>query len=239
MRYRPKDYRTEEPAIFEQLVQVNPYMKRVHEFPEYLLPYPTPEKFQELWKLKNRSCSNSEKKANTHFEIGCGSGRYLSHWAKANPEDVFLGFELRFKRLFLAAKKLEQEKINNVLLLRERGEFIDDYLPKNSIDCLHINFPDPWSKKATKKHRILSEDFLMAMHPLFKNKGQLRFKTDHLEYFETVTEIFQPLKNYKITEYSKDLHSSPYNEFNILTEFEMLFKSKGDPPIGYLLAEVL
>ena len=104
---------------------------------------------------------------------------------------------------------------------------------------MHINFPDPWSKKARRKHRILSAEFLSKMHPHFRSKGELRFKTDHLEYFETVTDILQDLKTYTIIEHTTDLHRSEYNENNILTEFEMLFKSKENPPIGFLRAEVL
>ena len=80
----------------------------------------------------------------------------------------------------LAAKKIEQQTISNIILMREHGEFIDEYLPHNSIDCMHINFPDPWSKKSHRKHRILSADFLSKMHPYFRSSGELRFKTDHL-----------------------------------------------------------
>jgi tRNA (guanine-N7-)-methyltransferase len=123
--------------------------------------------------------------------------------------------------------------------MREHGEFIDEYLPHNSINCMHINFPDPWSKKSRRKHRILSTNFLTKMLPFFRSSGELRFKTDHLEYFETVTEILQKLENYKIVEHTTNLQRSNYNVNNILTEFEMLFKSKGNPPIGYLLAETL
>ena len=77
------------------------------------------------------------------------------------------------------------------------------------------------------------------MHPYFRSSGELRFKTDHLEYFETVTEILLKIENYKIVERTTNLQRSNYNENNILTEFEMLFKSKGNPPIGYLIAKVL
>ena len=66
--------------------------------------------------------------------------------------------------------------------------------------------------------------------------GEFRFKTDHIEYFETVSKILLEIKDFTIIEYTKDLHRSIYNEKNILTEFEMLFKSKGNPPIAYLLA---
>jgi tRNA (guanine-N7-)-methyltransferase len=212
-------------------------MARIYDYPEQLIPHPSPENFQQLWDSKKGNISAASGKV--HLEIGSGSGRYLIEWAQANPQDFFIGLELRYKRLVLAAKKMEQQNIHNILLMRERGEFLHEYLPNDSMDCMHINFPDPWSKKSRRKHRILSADFLTKVYPYFSSGGELRFKTDHLEYFETVTDIIQNLETYKIVEYSKDLHRSEYNEHNILTEFEMLFKSKGNPSIGYLLAETL
>ena len=237
MRFRPRNHRDENPEIFAQLVKTNPYMARIYDYPELLIPHPSPENFQQLWDSKKGNISAASGKV--HLEIGSGSGRYLIEWAQANSQDFFIGLELRYKRLVLAAKKMEQQNIHNILLMRERGEFLHEYLPNDSMDCMHINFPDPWSKKSRRKHRILSADFLTKVYPYFRSGGELRFKTDHLEYFETVTDIIQNLETYKIVEYSKDLHRSEYNEHNILTEFEMLFKSKGNPSIGYLLAETL
>ena len=234
MRFHPRNHRDENPEVFAQLARTNPYMARVYDYPELLIPHPTPENFQQLWDSKKENVPASSGRV--HLEIGCGSGRYLIEWAQENPQDSFIGLELRYKRLVLAAKKIEQQTISNIILMREHGEFIDEYLPHNSIDCMHINFPDPWSKKAHRKHRILSAEFLSRILPLFRSKGELRFKTDHLEYFETVTDIIQNFETYKIVEFSKNLHQSEYNAKNILTEFEMLFKSKGNPPIGYLKA---
>ena len=234
MRFRPRNHRDENPEIFAQLVKTNPYMARIYDYPELLIPHPSPENFQQLWDSKKGNISAASGKV--HLEIGSGSGRYLIEWAQANSQDFFIGLELRYKRLVLAAKKMEQQNIHNILLMRERGEFLHEYLPNDSMDCMHINFPDPWSKKSRRKHRILSADFLTKVYPYFSSGGELRFKTDHLEYFETVTDIIQNLETYKIVEYSKDLHQNEYNAKNILTEFEMLFKSKGNPPIGYLKA---
>ena len=236
MRFRPRNHRDENPEVFAQLVKTNPYMARVYDYPELLIPHPNPENFQQLWDSKKNGCPLPSGKV--HLEIGCGSGRYLIEWALENPHDSFIGLELRYKRLVLAAKKMKQQNLQNILLMRERGEFLAEYFQHNSIDCLHINFPDPWSKKARRKHRILSADFLNKMHPFFRSKGELRFKTDHLEYFESVTEILKKLKTYSIVEHTTDLHQSAYNENNILTEFEMLFKSKGNPPIGFLRAVI-
>jgi len=211
----------------------------VYDYPELLIPHPTAESFQKLWARKNKDNIGNAFPVKVHIEIGCGSSGYLIEWALANPRDLFIGLELRYKRLVLAAKKIQKQNIRNILLLRERGEFLDEYLTHKSIDCLHINFPDPWPKKAKRKHRILSTEFLTKMRPYFCSEGELRFKTDHLEYFKTVTEILNQLEFYNIDQHTEDLHQSAYDSENILTEFEMLFKSKGNPPIGFLRAKIL
>ena len=237
MRYRPKNLRDENPEVLNQLAKYNPYIARVYDYPELLLPHPTVENFQELWARKNKDTLGDAFPGKVHIEIGCGSSRYLIEWALENPQDFFIGLELRYKRLVLAAKKIQKQNIRNILLLRERGEFLDEYLTHKSIDCLHINFPDPWSKKSKRKHRILSTEFLTKMRPYFCSGAELRFKTDHLEYFKTVTETLNQLEFYSIDQHTEDLHQSAYDKENILTEFEMLFKSKGNPPIGYLRAK--
>ena len=49
MRYRQRNLREENPEAFAQLVKNNPYMARVYDFPELLIPHPTPENFHKLW----------------------------------------------------------------------------------------------------------------------------------------------------------------------------------------------
>ena len=239
MRYRPKNLRDENPEVLNQLAKYNPYIARVYDYPELLLPHPTSENFQESWARKNKDNLGNAFPGKVHIEIGCGSSRYLIEWALENSQDFFIGLELRYKRLVLAAKKIQKQNIQNILLLRERGEFLDEYLTHKSIDCLHINFPDPWSKKAKRKHRILNTEFLTKMHPYFCSVVELRFKTDHLEYFKTVTEILNQLDFYSIEQLTEYLHHSDFESENILTEFELLFKSKGNPPIRYLRAKIL
>ena len=239
MRYRPRNLRDEKPEVFKNLAKYNPYIAQVYDYPELLLPHPTAENFLQLWTDKKKGTGESSSSGKVHIEVGSGSSRYLIEWARNYPQDFFIGLELRYKRLVLAAKKIQKQNIGNILLMRERGEFLDEYLSHNSIDCLHINFPDPWSKKAKRKHRILSTEYLTKMHPFFRSEGKLCFKTDHLEYFQTVTGILNKLNSYTIDQYTEDLHQSKYATGNILTEFEMLFKSKGNPPIGYLRAKAL
>ena len=206
MRYRPKNLRDENPEVLNQLAKYNPYIARVYDYPELLLPHPTVENFQEFWARKYKESDGDTYASKVHIEIGCGSSRYLVKWALENSQDFFIGLELRYKRLVLAAKKIQKQNIRNILLLRERGEFLDEYLTHKSIDCLHINFPDPWSKKSKRKHRILSTEFLTKIRPYFCSGAELRFKTDHLEYFKTVTEILKELDFYTIDQHLSLIH---------------------------------
>ena len=208
----------------------NPYITRIYDYEEQLLPHPDTESFHAHWEPKGKGVSR------VHVEIGCGSGIYLIHLARENPDDVFLGIELRLKRLVLAARKIKKEQLRNVLLIRERGEYLDDYFGSGCIDVLHINFPDPWSKKARRKHRIISERFLEMMHRLFRPNGEIHFKTDHREYFQYANDLLVQSGLFMILDHTIDLQQSKYAETNIRTEFEMLFASKKNPPIGYLRA---
>ena len=91
-------------------------MARVYDYPELLIPHPTPENFQQLWSSKIKTVSDTQS-GKVHIEIGCGSGRYLIEWAQENPQDIFIGLELRYKRLVFAAKKIEQQNIHNIILM--------------------------------------------------------------------------------------------------------------------------
>ena len=134
MRYRPKNLRHENPEVLNQLAKYNPYIARVYDYPELLLPHPTTENFQELWARKNKDSLGDAYPGKVNIEIGCGSSRYLIEWALENPQDFFIGLELRYKRLVLAAKKIHKQNIRNIILLRERAEFLDEYFTHKSID---------------------------------------------------------------------------------------------------------
>ena len=236
IRFNPKNIKEDNPEIFKRLVKNNPYIGQVYNFPDIIFPHPSNDDLRKI-RSKSRVTKNKSHSSKIHLEIGSGSGRYLIEWANNNKNDFFIGFELRYKRLVLSAKKIKKQKISNIILLRERGEFFYEYFKKNTLDYLHVNFPDPWSKKSHQKNRVLNCNFLTKLSSIMNLNAEFRFKTDHLEYFEKVTKIITKMNNFYISEYTKDLHNSVLNNKNILTEFEMLFKSKDNPSICYLLAK--
>ena len=210
--------------------RVNPYSRWVYDHPDSLLPEPTPAL------LKEKRRDPAQGSGRLIVELGSGSGNFLLQLARAFPKDHLVGFELRFKRLVKAARKLEKEGHNRVWLLRELGEKFGDYFAPASIDRIYINFPDPWPKFAHWKKRMINPPLLEAMEKTLKKDGKLYLKTDHSGYFLHCLSLIRNRPGWKIVGFSNDLHRYGPPVFQAKTEFEQLFASKGKA-IFFLMAE--
>ena len=200
----------------------NPYIDQIYEYPDIIVT------------TENRDTLNGHTflgpKKDLIVDIGCGSGNFLRDYAMLKPNSRFIGFEMRFKRLVKGAVKFRKHNVTNVRLIRAKAEEIADWIKPDSIFEVHINFPDPWAKKKRqRKHRLITAEYLSKIHSLMVRGGCLIFKTDHEEYFHWVKKLLKLQPALKMVEYSEDLHHSKYNEKNIPTEFELLFKKKGYP----------
>ena len=169
-------------------------------------------------------------------EIGSGSGQHLIELARLNPETLFIGYEIRFKRIFRTAEKAEKLGLKNLLLIRQSAFMMPETFGAESLSGVYINFPDPWDKKRWHKNRILSPDFLKAIHGMLRPEGFLSYKTDHASYFAATREILDELQLFYIEALESDLHNSPLADATPPTEFESLFRSKG-LPVMYLRAK--
>lgn len=166
---------------------------------------------------------------NVCVEVGCGSGGHLIERAFRTPDTLFIGFELRFKRVFRTAEKAEERRLKNVLVIQHDASQIDTIFGAGSLTGLYILFPDPWEKRRWRKHRILSDLFLSSAAKLLKPGGVLHYKTDHREYFEETVKRLGAIKEFSLLRLSRDLHRDPQQTDNIESEFEKLFKSKQLP----------
>jgi tRNA (guanine-N7-)-methyltransferase len=61
---------------------------------------------------------------------------------------------------------------------------------------------------------------------VLKKGGVLRFKTDNVGLFDFSLEEFEAM-GLEMTDLTRDLHNSPLNEGNIMTEYERNFSEKG------------
>lgn len=237
----------------ERSFEINPYSRWVYEYPRHLLAEPSPELLGRMRRTSPRqrlpAAHNSAKPCEPlepgmpraeskplRVELGSGSGRFLVEQARRNPDTHFVGFELRYKRLVLSARKAENLALSNVWMVRERAEALFDYFPPNSLEGLYLNFPDPWPKVAQRKKRLVNPEFLARLNGVLQQGGWFQLRTDHSGYFLHILSLLRGNPDWKIRGFSNDLHRHGPRKSEIRTEFELMFAAK-HKPIFYLHLE--
>ena len=208
----------------------NKYMCEMLEFPEYLM-----YNNESVDSYRGKWSEFFQNDNNIYLEIGCGSGNFTVKNAQKFKDRNYIALELRFKRLVLGAKKSKKRNLNNILFVRKRAETILDFIGKNEITGVYVNFPDPWEGEERK--RVVSEDLFSRLNAILKIGGKLFFKTDHEQYYEDVLELVNDIDNYKVIYKTRDLHNSEKAHENIRTEFEEMFLSKHNMNIKYIEIE--
>lgn len=168
------------------------------------------------------------------LEIGTGHGLFFAHRAKAHPDRLLVGIEIKFKPIIQAIRRALNLGVKNARIVRYHGAFVDNLFMPSEINNVFIHHPDPWTKRRKYKHRLMQKDFIKKLYELQRPGSYLEFKTDSKDYFFWAVENFKT-SPYLIERYSEDLHNSQWSGENFTTQFEKIFISKG-LPIYYLRA---
>lgn len=183
-----------------------------------------PEKQKGLWR--------QNKEQPLCLEIGCGKGQFIREMARRHTESLWIGDEKMSTILARAAGHLDPEMDHNVYLIRWDAEKLDTVFETGELDCIYLNFSDPWPKDRHAKRRLTSERFLPLYARLLNANGWLKFKTDNDALFAFSVESFKA-HGWRIIEITDDLHHSVYIEGNVMTEYEENFVA-ADKNIHYL-----
>ncbi len=166
-----------------------------------------------------------------HLEIGCGKGNFAVGMAAQHPEVNFIAMEKIADVACLALEKAERakgERPDNLRFIIGDAKNLVEYFPEHSIDCIYLNFSDPWPKAGHAKRRLTYHTFLEIYKTLLKEGGLLRLKTDNEGLFDFSIEEFEAF-GLKFEFVTRDLHNSEKNEGNVMTEYEKNFSDKGQP----------
>ena len=163
-----------------------------------------------------------------HVEIGTGKGDFIIGMARQHPEINFIGVEKFETILVKALTKLEKEKLTNVLFLARDAKALGDYFTESSVNCIYLNFSDPWPKKRHYKRRLTYQDFLEVYDKILINNGYLKQKTDNKSLFESSIVSFN---NYGLffETVSLNLHHSEQAKDNVMSEYEKKFSELKQP----------
>lgn len=125
-------------------------------------------------------------------DMGCGHGDFLIEHTVKQPDKFFIGVEISRKRVAKTSERLKKRGITNYAVIDSEGEIaLKLFFPDESVDELHVNFPDPWLRKRQWKNRIFKPSFLIQAVRVLKPEGILYFVTDVEEYALHVAELLK------------------------------------------------
>jgi tRNA (guanine-N7-)-methyltransferase len=187
-----------------------------------IIPLAKPQNFEPLHPKTLFEYRNTEKLV---LEIGSGKGAFLSQYAQKFPQSCILGVEWDLLCANLTVKKLQKLGIKNAAVMRgDLFYFLRDLMPSNSIDEVHMYFPDPWPKRRQQKNRLISQEGFLKLICRVLKPGQRIFywATDHEKYNVLALKIFRDFPYAKILE-----ENIAQPTAGIETGFEKKYKKEG------------
>lgn len=163
------------------------------------------------------------------LEIGCGKGDFAVGMAAKNPDKNIIAMERVADVACLALEKALREKNNrpdNLRFIIGDARDLPLLFAPHSVECIYLNFSDPWPKKGYAKRRLTHRGFLELYRQLLTDGGMLKFKTDNQGLFEFSLEEFEAC-GLHVEWLTRDLHRSEKAENNVMTEYERNFSEKG------------
>lgn len=128
--------------------------------------------------------------APTIVEIGFGMGATTAEIAANQPEQNFLGIEVHPPGVGSLLKLIEQRQLSNLRIIQHDAvAVLRHMITPDSLDGVHIYFPDPWHKARHHKRRLIQPEFAALIASRIKNGGYLHCATDWENYAEHMLDV--------------------------------------------------
>ncbi len=176
--------------------------------PRFVLPY-RPERLD--------AAAAFGRAAPLILEIGFGMGDATAKIAQVRPADNFLCCEVHAPGVGALLKRCGEEGIANIRILQHDAvEVLDHMLGEDSLDGVHIFFPDPWHKARHHKRRLIQGPFVQRLARHIRPGGYLHLATDWEPYAQQMLEVLsaEPLLQNTAEGYA------PKPGYRPLTKFE-------------------
>ena len=138
------------------------------------------------------------EKTKVIMEIGSGMGEATAQIAKANPEVGYVAVEMHSPGLAALLILINQMELENIKLIREDATYLlANHIPDNSLDGIHLLFPDPWPKNRQHKRRMVQSEFIEMVGRKLKPGGFIHIATDWQPYADWIKTRFASSKRFK------------------------------------------
>lgn len=121
------------------------------------------------------------------LEIGFGMGDATAYIAEHFPNSNFLGVEVHQPGVGALLKRIEEKQLSNLRLIQyDAIEVVEYMIAPETLDGVHIFFPDPWHKKRHHKRRLIQTKFVSLLVSRLKKGGYIHCATDWQDYAEHI-----------------------------------------------------
>jgi tRNA (guanine-N7-)-methyltransferase len=170
------------------------------------------------------------------LEIGFGMGETTARIARQHPEWNILAADVYRPGVGALLAKIDQEQLTNIRIVEwDAVEVLEHMLASNSLDAVHIYFPDPWPKKRHHKRRLIQAPFVALLVSRLRTGGVIHMATDWPEYADQMLAVCsaQPqLKNQFVTGFA------PRPTWRPETKFEARGLRLGHPVADLLFQKI-
>jgi tRNA (guanine-N7-)-methyltransferase len=125
------------------------------------------------------------------MEIGFGMGEATAIIAKNHPNNGYIAVDVHPPGIGKLLARIVENDLTNLKVIEEDVHVVLQHMiADESLDGIHLFFPDPWPKKKHNKRRIVNESFLSLIHPKIKKGGFIHIATDWVPYAVSIQEVF-------------------------------------------------
>jgi tRNA (guanine-N7-)-methyltransferase len=125
------------------------------------------------------------------MEIGFGMGEATAIIAKNHPNNAYIAVDVHPPGIGKLFARIVENDLTNVKVIEDDVHVVLQHMiVDESLDGIHLYFPDPWPKKKHNKRRIVNEGFLQLIHPKIKKDGFIHIATDWVPYAMSIKEVF-------------------------------------------------
>lgn len=130
------------------------------------------------------------RKAPKILEIGSGMGETTATIAQGNPEFDYLAIEVHTPGIGSLLNQIELRQLANLRIIQHDAvAVIHDMLLPESLDGVHIFFPDPWPKARHHKRRLIRPAFISQLCRRLKHGAYIHIATDWEEYAQQILSV--------------------------------------------------
>jgi tRNA (guanine-N7-)-methyltransferase len=126
------------------------------------------------------------------LEIGFGMGEATAAFASSQKRFNLLGVEVHRPGVGKLLIDIEKRGLDNLRIVTvDAVTLVRDYLDDETLEGVHIFFPDPWPKKRHHKRRLIQPEFLKLLAHRVAPGGYLYLVTDWQDYADQMREALE------------------------------------------------